>query len=178
MRMKDQRSHLELFMRKLAEALQIGFQFHYGNRHKDGSKVWALQVWDQRPGHYRYGHENPHLYKDENGNIYEIGYGNSIVNGHGIQDYPHIHWYPKLRSDNCFWFDDHSKFGEKEKDSYICNVLFERDFFKMIAKEIPGMPSSLSEFIMTKAIAGKDRAVDIANEFKELKSKHIKGERI
>ena len=46
MRMKEPRSHLELFMRKLAEVLQIGFQFHYGNRHKDRSKVWALEVWD------------------------------------------------------------------------------------------------------------------------------------
>lgn len=170
MRVKKPRTELELFMRKLAEVMQIGFQFHYGTRHWSGDKLWSVEIWDQRPGHYRYGHENPELVEDENGNLYELGYGNSIVNGHGIQDSPHIHWYPKLRSDR--WFRIDSAFREHQKDEFIEHILFKSDIFKRIAKEIPGMPESLSELLLKKAaMAGKDIR-NVVQEYGRLKAKH------
>lgn len=153
------RSELELFMRKIAEAFQLGFQFKYGNRKGGRDKKWSLEVWDQRPGHYKYiGH-----------GIWENGHPPKSQLHKGIQDPPSIHWYPKLDSDSSFVIK--SEFTAGQKDEFIKHILFNSDFFEKLGDEIPGIPSSFSKLELKKAIEGRD-VESLLKQYHELKKKY------
>ena len=160
--MGRKRSDLELLMRRLGELMGFGFQFRRFKNEKGRylSKTglgaaqgntqrlfcsWELNVWDTRPGKWRYrpGCE-PHR-----------------------QDFP-LTYSSKVVSDAEFTLD--SETAAESKDDFICEILFSGRLFDALHREF-GMPLTAEEAVFASAVKNRDRT-SVLVELKELERKY------
>lgn len=161
--MGRQRSKLELLMREIGSALQMGFQFYYcshaRHRRKSGTPGrWSIEIWDQRPGHYaRATKKDPTGYdvykkKIDLNSLKAPGNGFLIYEGDG----PWQKWHNNQHSDYREMLDDIvvDKCRKWTKDEFIEYMLFEDEKF---FQAFPWLKcSSLDQLIFKLEIAGRD----------------------